>query len=78
MAFGLKNAAAFFNLWVRQLYDKLPMSLKQYIVIYLDDVLIHTPELEQHFQVLEKLFKIFSESLVILATPKCELFQEQI
>ena len=38
MAFGLKNAATFFTLWVRQLYEKLPMSLKQFLVIYLDDI----------------------------------------
>ena len=40
--------------------------------------MIHIPGLEQHFEVQEKLLKIFSETLVILVTPNCELFQEKI
>ena len=58
MTFGLRNAGSFFSLWVRNLHQKLPLHLQQSIVCYLDDLLIHTPTLEQHLQVLEELFLI--------------------
>ena len=58
---------------VRNLHNKLPLHLQKQIVCYLDDLLIHSPILEQHLKILSELFSIASG--VILNTPKCELIK---
>ena len=78
MTFGLRNAGSFFSLWVRNLHQKLPLHLQQSIVCYLDDLLVHSPSLEQHLQVLEELFPILQKSGVVLNSPKCEFIKTQI
>ena len=75
MTFGLHNAGSFFSLWIRNLHQKLPLHLQKSIVCYLDDLLIHTPSLERHMQVLEELFPILKKSGVVLNSPKCEFIK---
>ena len=58
MSFGLRNASQYFSLWVRNLHNKLPFHLQKHIVTYLDDLLCHSPTLEQHFQILNELVVI--------------------
>ena len=78
MSFGLRNASQYFSLWVRNLHNKLPFHLQKHIVTYLDDLLGHSPTLEQHFQILNELFVILKASGVILNSPKCELFKTRL
>ena len=61
---------------VRNLHNKLPLHLQKQIVCYLDDLLIHSPILEQHLKILSELFSIASG--VILNTPKCELIKTSL
>ena len=78
MSQGLRNAGSYFSLWVRQLHNRLPRHLQKYTVCYLDDILVHTPTLKEHFDVLSQLFLILEEAGVILNSPKCELFRTQV
>ena len=78
MSFGLRNASQYFSLCVRNLHNKLPFHLQKHIVTYLDDLLGHSPTLEQHFQILNELFVILKASGVILNSPKCELFKTRL
>ena len=78
MSQGLRNAGAYFSLWVRNLHNKLPKHLQRFIVCYLDDLLIHSPSLREHYDVLSELFPIFENSGVILNSPKCEIFRTKI
>ena len=75
---GLRNAGAYFTLWVRKLHERLPKHLAKYIVVYLDDLLVATPTLELHFSVLEPLFPILENAGVILNSPKSEIFRTEI
>ena len=63
---------------VRNLHNKLPLHLQKQIVCYLDDLLIHSPTLEQHLKILSELFSILQASGVILNTPKCELIKTSL
>ena len=78
MSFGMRNAGSYFSLWVRNLHNKLPCHLRKHIVTYLDDLLIHTPTLDVHIQVLSELFSILEESGVILNSPKCDFIKQEI
>ena len=71
MPFGLKNLGAYFSLWVRNLHEKLPAHLQKNVITYLDDLLVHTPDIEHNFLVLSKLFKILQQAGCVLNSPKC-------
>ena len=53
MPFGAANSGAFFTLWIRNLHNSLPKHLQKRVVLYLDDLLLHTVTLELHFEVLK-------------------------
>ena len=78
MPFGTANSGAFFTLWIRNLHNSLPKHLQRHVVLYLDDVLLHTITLDLHFEVLTEIFKVFSQHGVVLNTSKCELVTTNI
>ena len=82
MPFGVQSASQFFALWIRDLYEKLPIKLQRHILYYLDDLLVHSTCLQKHFEVLSELFAILSAILsaahVVLQTSKCSLFCTKI
>ena len=49
--------------------------LQAHILFYLDDLLIHTAGLTQHYQVLQELFAILSKNNVVLQTNKSQMYQ---
>ena len=78
MSQWLRNSGSFFSLWVRNLHNKLPCHLQKYIVSYLDDLLIHTPSIDKHYDVLSELFPILEKSGVILNSPKCDFLGQKL
>ena len=67
MPFGVQAASQFFTLWVRGLYDQLPKKLQNYILFYLDDILIHSPDLKSHFEAMKQLFAILEKKSCCVA-----------
>ena len=57
--------------FIRDLIDQLG---SQYIECYLDDILIHTPDLETHVQQLEQVLAMHQGAGILLNAKKCYLF----
>src|SRR6218665_1450441 len=68
MPFGLVNSASSYNRMMRKLID----GIKQ-LESYVDDVLAHTQNWEEHLKVLEKFFKRVKDARLTLKPKKSEL-----
>ena len=71
--FGLKNAAQSFQ----QLMDNL-LAEVPHIFIYLDDILIGTPDLASHLVVLRQVFGILDANGLTINFGKCDFLQDDI
>ena len=75
MPFGLTNApATFCNLMNDVLFD----FLDTFVVVYLDDIVIYNPNLEDHLAHLEKVFDRLREHRLYVKMEKCEFAQAEI
>jgi len=75
MPFGLKNAGASYCRFVQRLVDVLGVPG---IVAYLDDVLIHSEDLDTHVNLLRLVFDVHKEAGMRLNASKTHLFQEEV
>jgi transposase InsO family protein len=66
MPFGLRNAGQTFQ----RLMDRVLQGL-DYVFIYLDDVLIASPDKESHWRHLNEVFQRLKEAGLVLNTSKC-------
>ena len=79
MPFGLKNAqAAFQQLTQTVLKDLKPGDGPDFISVYLDDILIFSRTLEDHFSHLQKVVKQIKEANLKLKPSKCHFFHQEI
>ena len=75
MPFGLCNAPATFQrLMQRCLGDKV----HDHLLIYLDDVIIYSPDFETHLRHLEQVFERLQSHGLKLQPKKCQFFQRQV
>ena len=75
MPFGLTNASATFcNLMNDVLFD----FLDSFVVVYLDDIVIYNPTLEDHLVHLEKVFDRLRQNQLYVKKEKCEFTQTKI
>ena len=73
--FGLCNAPAVFQRYINKIFAKLIKEEK--LCVYLDDILIATKTIAEHFEVLQQVFEILSENLLEINLEKCKfLFNE--
>ena len=72
MPFGAKNAGATYSRFIDLLIGKLRSP---YLLAYVDDVIIHTPNLHLHVQELEKALKLHREAGIKLNAQKTHLFK---
>ena len=69
MPFGLTNAPATFQ----RLMDKvLKPVLHKFVLVYLDDIIVFSRNIEEHLEHLEKVFKLLAGAGLKLKTKKCE------
>jgi hypothetical protein len=73
MSFGLKGAPLKFQRYVTHIFKEFIDAGE--ISVYLDDFLIATETIEQHFIVLEKMFNLMIANLLELRLDKCRFFQ---
>ena len=74
MPFGLKNSPSKFQ---RVMDD----ALKQYfdwLIVYIDDILVFSSSVEQHFKHLRKFLQIIQKDGLIFSKNKLELFKTKI
>ena len=72
MPFGLKNTPSEFQRVKNEIFN--PYS--QFTIVYIDDVLIFSPNLEQHYK--HFFIKIIKQNGLVLSKTKINLFQTRI
>ena len=71
MPFGAKNSGSTYARFVELCISKLK---SQFILAYVDDVIVHTPDLNQHVDELEKVLKMHREAGIKLRAHKTKIF----
>ena len=75
MPFGLVNAPASYARLVRRVLDGISWRIA---LPYLDDTLIHSQSLEEHFDHLEMVLQAFANANMKLGPTKCALFRTRV
>ena len=76
MPFGLKNAPAEFQIRMTEIFRK--EIAEGWLVIYLDDFLIATDDVEQHLARIEQIFAKLIEHNIFIKPEKCEFLVEEL
>ena len=74
MPFGLKNAPSEFQKIMNDIFN--PFS--KFCIVYIDDVLIFSNSIEQHFKHLETFFYVVKKNGLVVSKSKISLFQTKI
>jgi hypothetical protein len=69
MPFGLTNAPATFCTLMNDIFRE---SLDDFVVVYIDDILIYSGSLEEHVEHLQKVFQRLRENKLYVKLEKCE------
>ncbi|CAN6212014.1 unnamed protein product [Urochloa humidicola] len=75
MPFGLTNAPATFQEVMNTILSPL---LRKCVLVFVDDILIYSPNLEDHKQHLEQVFNILKANKLLLKKSKCTFAQQQL
>ncbi len=75
MPFGLSTAPATFQRMMNSIFFDL---LDHGVLVYLDDVLIYSKTVEEHIQLLDKVFSLLERHKLFLKEKKCSIFLEKI
>jgi len=69
MSFGLTNALATFRTLMNDIFQEW---LDDFVVVYIDDILIYNDSLEEHAEHLQKVFQRLKENKLYAKLEKCE------
>ena len=75
LAFGLQYAPATFCRLVEKALGQIP---SRYLLTYLDDSILHTTTLKEHFNVLAEVLKAYRKAGMRLQPKKCSLFRSTV
>ncbi len=73
MCFEFKNAPAMFQRAMDKIFGHL-----DYVVVYIDDIIICSKDLAEHTAHLKEVFDLLSKHKLKLRLEKCQLFQKEI
>jgi len=75
MPFGLSNASAAFQQFINEIFGDL---LDVYIVVYLNDILIYSNNLEDHRKYVEEVLRCLHTHQLYAFSAKCAFHKESI
>lgn len=75
MPFGLHNAPA---TWQRFVDNTLGHDLEPHVFIYLDDIVVATPDFDLHLEVLRKIFERLIAAGLTINREKCEMVKVEL
>src|SRR3954452_10057763 len=75
MPFSLTNAPAIFQYLVNDIFCPL---LDNCVVVYLDDILIYSPDLDSHRHYLQQVFDILRREKLYCKLSKCEFLKSSV
>jgi len=75
MPFGLTNAPATFCTLMNKLFHPF---LDQFVVIYLDDIVVYSNSIEEHVEHLCKVFKVLRDNDLCVKREKCSFAQPTV
>jgi len=76
LPFGLTNAPATFQALMNSIVEEF--DLGDFVVIYLDDILVHSKTLREHAQHLRRLFQALAHHQLFLSRSKCSFGQSEV
>ena len=76
MPFGLRNAPSVFHRYINNIFKDLLVNDK--LLIYMDDLLIATESLTEHFNILKQVLDLVKNHSLELRWDKCKFMQEEI
>jgi hypothetical protein len=76
MLFGKMNAPMTFQAFMNSIFKKL--IIQGVLEVYLDDILIHTENLDEHRTIVKEVLKILQENNLYLKLEKCEFEKEKV
>ena len=75
MPFGLTNATATFQSVMNQIFEPL---LRHGVLVFMDDILVYSPTLESHVELLTQVFDIVHQHQLFLKFSKCSFSKQEI
>src|SRR5207249_3844252 len=75
MPFGLKNAPPTFQ---RMMNEILKDWLDEFVVVYIDDILIYSKTFDEHLEHLERVFEKLREVKLMIKLKKCKFGEQNI
>ena len=70
MPFGLKNASSEFQNMMNNIFNECT----KFSIVYIDDILIFSNSIEEHFKHLKNFQKIVRENGLVISASKIKLF----